>query len=113
MDLTIRDRVTDAIHYWEPRRLLYNGILIIVVAYFWFHLAGVRRSFNLDLALIVFNLAVLANVAYCAAYVVDLFAQTSGYRDLWQRYRVVVFSVGTLFAAILTRWFSLDLFGRR
>lgn len=111
MDLTIRERVTDAIRYWEPRRILYNGILaVVVVLYFCLALPGSKRSLNFDMALLLFVLAVLANAAYCAAYIIDVFAQASGYRDLWQKYRVLLFAVGTLFASILTRWFSLGFF---
>lgn len=55
-------------------------------------------------------LAVIANVAYCAAYVVDIFAQASGFRELWQRYRKVLFVIGTLFAAIITRFIALGMF---
>ena len=55
-------------------------------------------------------LAVLANVAYCAAYVVDIFAQVSGYRELWQKYRWLLFVVGLLFAGVITRFWSLAFF---
>jgi hypothetical protein len=111
MDLTIRERVTDAIRYWEPRRIVYNGVLAgIVLFYFWLQLPASKHLVTFDLALLVFVLAVLANVAYCAAYVPDVFAQASGFRDLWQRYRVLLFALGTLFAGVLTRWFALGLF---
>jgi hypothetical protein len=112
MDLTIRERVTDAIRYWEPRRVVYNCVLAaIVLFYFWLKLPASKHVINFDLALLVFVLAVLANVAYCAAYVPDVFAQASGYRDLWQRYRILLFMLGTMFAGVLTRWFALGLFG--
>jgi hypothetical protein len=36
----LREFFTDAIRFWEPRRILYNGALtVIVVAYF---VAGIR-----------------------------------------------------------------------
>ena len=47
-------------------------------------------------------MAVLANVAYCAAYVVDIFA--SGYRKQWWKLRII-FKIGLLFAAITIRFF--------
>jgi hypothetical protein len=46
----------------------------------------------------------VANIAYCAAYIVDNFAQASGFRELWQRYRWLLFVTGTTFAAIITHF---------
>jgi hypothetical protein len=40
-----------------------------------------RAALQLNMLLLVFILAVLANVAYCAAYVPDIFAQMSNLRD--------------------------------
>jgi len=60
--------------------------------------------------LLVFILAVLANVAYCAAYLPDVFAQMSSLRTTWLRYRWVVFVVGLAFAGVLTHFWSLGLF---
>jgi len=55
-------------------------------------------------------LAVVANVAYCAAYLVDIFAQMSGFRELWRSARWILFAVGLTFAAILTRFASIGMF---
>jgi hypothetical protein len=54
---------------------------------------------------------VLANVAYCAAYVPDVFAQMSSLRDSWLRYRWAVFVVGLAFAGVLTHFWSIAMFG--
>lgn len=108
---TVRESLTDAIRYWEPRRLAYNGVLAsVVLIYFGLSYPASRTALSLNLALSVFLLAVLANVAYCAAYLADIFAQSSGYQNEWRRYRWVVFVVGLLFAAILTRFFALGMF---
>jgi len=61
--------------------------------------------------LLLFVLAVLANVAYCAAYVPDVFAQMSSLRDSWLRYRWAVFVVGLAFAGILAHFWSSAMFG--
>jgi hypothetical protein len=107
----LRDSTTDAIRYWKPRRLAYNAVLAaIVLMYFAVGYPVSRATLDLDKVLSLFLLAVLANVAYCAAYVVDLFAQMSGYRDHWRRYRWMLFSIGILFAAILTRFWAAGLF---
>ena len=85
---TIREWATDAIRYWEPRRVVYNAVLAaIVITYFAIGLPSSKQLLNLNFVLFLFLLAVLANVCYCAAYLVDIFAQTSGFRELWQRYR--------------------------
>ncbi len=111
---TFREAVTDAIHYWELRRLLYNALLAGIVLFYFFYslksFGSLRESLSVNGFLGLFLLAVLANVAYCAAYVVDVFAQWSSYRELWQRYRWVLLVVGMLFAGVLTRFFSIAIF---
>lgn len=56
--------------------------------------------------LVLFVLAVLANVAYCTAYIPDLAIQHSAFRNTWLRRRWVLFLVGTLLAACMT-YFSV------
>lgn len=108
---TFRDSVTAAIRYWEPRRLTYNIVLAgIVLVYFGLNYATSRSKFSLDLALLLFLLAVLANVAYCAAYPVDIFVSASGYRERWIKYRWIIFVIGLLFAGTITRFFALGMF---
>ena len=105
--------VTDAIRYWEPRRLIYNAILaVIVVAYFWIGFPASKQNLNADFVLGLFLLAVIANVAYCAAYLADIFAQLSDFREVWRRVRWVLFVAGTLFAAIITRFIVMGMFGK-
>jgi len=108
---TIRDFATDAMRYWEPRRIVYNLVLTAIVAtYFLLGWPGSRKSLELNFLLLLFILAVLANVAYCAAYIPDIFAQASGFRDLWQRYRWILFVIGVIFAGIITRFWALAFF---
>jgi hypothetical protein len=83
---------SDALGYWEPRRLAYNGLLgVIVVFYFFRAYPASKAILTLDSFLGLFLLAELVNLGYCAAYVADLFAQVATYRDLWRRYRWVFF----------------------
>jgi hypothetical protein len=66
----LKGRITDAIRYWEPRRLAYNAVLFVVVLfYFVKDYPASKQALSLDEILVVFVLTVLANVAYCAAYV--------------------------------------------
>jgi hypothetical protein len=111
--VTLREALTDAIRYWEPRRIPYNLLLAAVVAV---HAAlawlgpGPVPAITSDPLLSLFLLAVLANVAYCAAYVPDIPAQLSGYRSQWLRVRFVVFLVGLAFAAILAHFYARSFF---
>lgn len=108
---TLAEIVTDAIRYWEPRRILYNVVLAsIVIGYFVAYWPASREAVKLESALGAFVLAVLANLCYCAAYLVDIFAQVSDFRKLWQRCRWVLLAIGIGFAAILTRQFSEGFF---
>jgi hypothetical protein len=110
-DVTAREALSQAIRYWEPRRLLYNAILLVEVAtIFALHLPGSQGRLNVDVVLFLFVLAVLSNVAYCASYLVDVAAQLSAFRAIWLRFRWALFLVGVAFAGALTYFFSLGLF---
>ena len=110
----LRESLTTAIRYWEPRRLLYNGALaVVVLVCFALNYPASKSTLSFDFVLMLFLLAVLANVAYCAAYLVDIFASASGYREQWWKHRWIVFTIGVLFASIITRFFALGFFGVR
>jgi TRAP-type uncharacterized transport system fused permease subunit len=108
---SFRESMTDAIRYWEPRRIVYNAVLAaIVLACFWIGYPKSKETLTINQMLLVFLLAVLANVAYCAAYILDVFAQLSGFREPWRKYRWVVLVVGLLFASVITRFWALAMF---
>lgn len=103
--------VADALRYWEPRRIVYNALLaVIVLGYFLAGWPASKSFLTLNGVFWIFFLAVLANVCYCAAYVVDIFVQLSPLRSSWMRVRWLLFLVGLAFAAIITRFFSLATF---
>jgi hypothetical protein len=107
----LREYLTDAIKFWEPWRLVYNlALAVVVIIYFAIAYPQSKSTLTVDFCLGVFLLAVLANVAYCAAYVVDIFAQASGFREVWQRSRKLLFVIGTLFATIITRFVAMGMF---
>ena len=82
------DLAADAIRYWELRRPVYNLILFaVVLIHFATSWPASKAFLTRDPLLVFFGLAVLANVAYCAAYAIDLFAQFSGMRAAWVRRR--------------------------
>ena len=108
---SFRESLTDAIRYWEPLRLVYNAVLaVIVLVYFWMGYPASKADLSVNLILLIFILAVLANIAYCAVYLADIFAQASGYRETWRKYRWVLFAIGLLFAGVLTRFWAAGLF---
>ena len=105
-----REFLSNSIRYWEPRRVLYNCLLVAIVIFHFVHgLPFSKVVLQFNSFLLLFALAVLANVAYCAAYLPDVFAQMSGLRDSWLRFRWVVFLIGLAFAAVLTHFFSLSM----
>jgi hypothetical protein len=107
----LRAYVTDAIKFWEPWRVVYNLVLAtIVIIYFALAYPLSRSVLTVDFCLDLFLLAVIANVAYCAAYIVDIFAQASGFREMWRQYRKILFLIGTLFASIITRFIAMGMF---
>jgi len=107
----LRANVTDAIKYWERGRIFYNLILTAVVGiHFITGYPASKLQLSIDFALAIFLLAVVANVAYCAAYLADLFAQASGFRDFWRQYRWIVFAIGSAFAAIITHFIAAGMF---
>ena len=109
-----RDYLSAAIRYWEPRRLLYNFVLAtVVLAHIISGWPISREALHLNGLLWLFVLAVLANVAYCAAYVVDIVVQMSGFRDAWLRTRWILLAIGLVFAAILTHFFAFPIFNQR
>lgn len=104
--------VADGLRYWEPRRLVYNAVLAIVVAaHFLLAMPGAWEKLTVDLVLGIFVLAVLANVCYGTAYVADVIVQFSGLNHAWRRGRTVLLIVGTSFAAAITHFFAKAIFG--
>ena len=101
-DTDLRAILTDAIRFWEPRRLVYNAALGVVTAVLLAPhtetlLQGpAARVLTGFVALL--TLAVLANLAYCAAYIPDVVAQLSSYRNAWRGNRWILFMFGTAFA---------------
>jgi hypothetical protein len=107
--LPLGEVLTDALRYWEPRRLGYSGVLALVVLGWvvvtWPHFQG---AFTWGSLLALFVLAVLANVCYCAAYLVDVPVQHSSYRDSWRRWRWALWMIGAVFAGVIAFYWVAD-----
>ena len=100
--------LTDAIRFWEPRRVIYNLVLAVVVVVWlvasWPHF---RPMFTLHSLLLLTILALLANVCYCAAYLVDIPMQSLS-ADALKRLRWVLWVIGTLFAVVFENYWIVD-----
>jgi hypothetical protein len=112
--LTFREAVTNAVRFWERMRLVYNGVLIIIViTIFGLNYPPSWRALSeqkTTALFIFFILAVVANVLYSVAYVPDVFLQMSGYRETWLKYRWILFTVGVLTAGIFAQFWARGIF---
>ena len=105
----LRQSVSDALRFWEPRRLLYNLVLTAVVLLWvfltWPHF---RPALTLPSFFVFAVLALLANLCYCAAYFVDILLQLSDFRDLWHRRRWILWLLGMLIALLFENYWIAD-----
>lgn len=105
----LRDVLTDAIRYWEPRRIAYNLLLVaVVMAWLFFTWPHFRTAVALGSLLFLSVFAVLANICYCAAYLADITMQYSLFQAAWRRRRWGLWLVGTLFAILLANYWIAD-----
>src|ERR1700726_2809889 len=104
-----RQRLTRASRFWEPRRVIYNLVLTVVVA-FWvlFTWPHFRPAINLNVLLLLSILAALANICYSAAYLVELTIRASASRVKLNRQRWLLWSMGMLFAVVLENYWIVD-----
>lgn len=104
---SLRASLTQAARFWEPRRLLYNFILAVVVLTWvlatWPHF---RPALTLASLLLLAVLAAIANICYCSAYALDLVLQRST-RAL-STLRWTLWVAGTLFAILLANYWISD-----
>jgi hypothetical protein len=101
--------LADAIRFWELRRIFYNlalaSVVLLWVTVSWPHF---RPAFTLISLLQLAVLALLANLCYCAAYLVDLPMQGSPLSSVWKRRRWALWVVGTLFAILFENYWIAD-----
>jgi hypothetical protein len=98
-----------AARYWEKRRPLYN-LFLAAVTIFWVVLSWphFRPAMNPGNLFRLLGLALIANVCYCAAYLVDLPLQLSALSGSWSRGRWTLWLIGTAFAMLLTSYWIND-----
>ena len=104
-----RETLRDAVRYWELRRIWYNAVLTAVVvawvAISWPHFRAAMAPGAL-VYLLVF--AALANLCYCAAYIVDLPIQYSEFQAVWRRRRWGLWLAGMLLAFVIGNYWIAD-----
>lgn len=104
-----RELFTNAVRFWEPWRLLYNIVLCLVVAVWlvatWPHF---RPAMNPQSLLLLVVLGLIANVCYCAAYLLDVPMQQSAFHEGWKKRRWALWLVGMLFAIVLANYWIVD-----
>jgi hypothetical protein len=114
MNAATREILTDAVRFWEILRAPYNIVLAGVVLTAHFGQPEPQRHTVSPGSLVALGLAaVAANLLYCSAYLPDVFLQMTAYRNLWRRWRWLLFTAGLLLAstlALLTvapAWFQI------
>jgi hypothetical protein len=103
--------VADALRYWEPRRVVYNlGLALVVLGHTVAAWPVSSEKFSFDVVLGLFVLAVGANICYCVVYLVDLFVQFAGLQGPWRRGRVALLVIGTTLGAVIAHFISREFF---
>jgi hypothetical protein len=101
--------LAEAARFWEPWRLWYNAALFVVVilwvAFTWPHF---RPAFTLEALGKMLVLALLANVCYCAAYLLDFPLQAIPSESTRRRLRWAIWIVGMLFALLIENYWIAD-----
>jgi hypothetical protein len=104
-----REHISDALRFWEMARVPYNLVLVGIVVWFVWQMlsAQVGDAWGYVLTPWMLILAVLANVAFCVVYPVDLFVQASSFRDARGAWRAVLWLTGTALASAFA-WLIMD-----
>jgi len=101
-------RFAQAARFWEPLRIAYNlalvGVVFSWVVATWPHF---RPALSFSSLLPMSVLALIANVLYSAAYLVDLPLQQAARKFLGSG-RWILWTVGTLFAIVLSSYWIVD-----
>lgn len=104
-----REMCRDAAGYWESRRVWYN-LVLVAVALSWLGLTWphFRPALSARWVPEILILVALANLCYCAAYVVDLTLQRSTLQRHWKKKRWVLWSSGMLLAIVFENYWIVD-----
>jgi hypothetical protein len=104
----IRTHLVDAASYWEPMRIIYNGVLALLVLACWgldIVLSGPGQWLGAAVVLMIF--AGIANALYCLAYPIDLAFQMVPFIQRRKELRWLLFATGVIVASVLALWVML------
>lgn len=109
-DLTFRENLTEAIKYWELRRVLFNLLMIAtLLCAVWQQNAWVVFS-SKEFLVYCASFAGMANVFYCLAYVPDLALRSSLLSvKIKHRGALAIFVLGCALSLLLTSYISDEL----
>lgn len=100
---------SDAIHYWEPRRVWYNFILALIfigwIVLTWPHFSQAPTSEGIVFLVFYF---VMANLSYSAVYIIDVPMQYSPLRGMWVRWRFGLWLLGMVLTLVFTNYWIAD-----
>lgn len=106
---TLGGIINDAARFWEPRRLVYNAVLALATVSWllatWPHF---RPALKMSSAVLLAILAMLANLCYSAAYLLDVPMQLSSFGAFWRRRRWILWLAGMALAVGLANYWIAD-----
>ena len=106
---SLRELFTASARFWELRRIAYNFLLSLVAVVWvvatWPHF---RPVFAMVPLLQFAGLALLANVCYSSAYLLEFSLQVSPLQNSLPRLRRGLWMLGTLLALILENYWISD-----
>jgi hypothetical protein len=106
--MALRAGAANALRYWEPRRVVYNVVLVIVmIGLVIARGRGSHVTMTWDRLPRFLYLALLMNICYFAAYIVDLLVCFSKHQSALPVWRWLAFVVGTILAAFITTLLSI------
>ena len=104
----IRTHLADAASYWEPMRIVYNGVLAVLVLACWgLDIVSSGPGQWLGAALVLMIFAGIANALYCLAYPIDLAFQMVPVIQRRKEFRWLLFAAAVIVASVLALWVML------
>ncbi len=106
---SVGDSFAEAAGYWERRRVWYNAALaILVLGWLSGPTSHSRPAFTMETGARLTIVACLANLCYCAVYLIDIPLSRSSLKVVWQRRRGMLWIGGTLFAIAVAMYWIAD-----
>jgi hypothetical protein len=106
---SFRESLREAIRFWERRRVWYNlalaGLCLAWVIRTWPAFRPAVVVPHLPELLVLIG---LANLCYCAAYLVEISVNAPTARETWRQWRWVLWLAGTLFALLVAQYWIGD-----